>query len=49
MIGGPIHGENRPLLTNDLVGFEKQPVEVHQDFRKYTDHSEEYVEYTSNQ
>jgi hypothetical protein len=36
MVGGPIHGENRPLLTNELVGFEKQT--VHLDFRKYTDH-----------
>jgi hypothetical protein len=30
-------GENRPLVTNELVEFEKQPVEV-QDFREFTDH-----------
>ena len=30
-------GENRPLVTDDPVEFEKQPVEV-QDFRKIAHH-----------
>ena len=33
-----MHGENWPLVTNELVEFEKSPVEV-QDFRKITNHS----------
>ena len=31
-------GENRRLVTNEPVEFEKYPVEVHQDCRKLTDH-----------
>ena len=31
-------GENRQLVTNELVEFEKYPVEVHQDCRKITNH-----------
>ena len=30
-------GENRQLVTNEPVDFEKKPVEV-EDFRKITDH-----------
>ena len=30
-------GENRQLLTNEVVEFEKKPVEV-QDYRKITNH-----------
>ena len=33
-----MHGENWPLVTNELVEFEKSPVEV-QDFKKITNHS----------
>ena len=33
----PMIGENRQLVTNELVEFEKIPVEV-QDCRKITDH-----------
>ena len=32
-----MNGENRLLVTDEPVEFEKQPVEV-QDFRKITDH-----------
>jgi hypothetical protein len=35
--GASMIGENRPLVTNEPVEFEKQPVEV-QDFREFTDH-----------
>jgi hypothetical protein len=31
-------GENRKLVIDEPVEFEKQPVEVHQDCRKITDH-----------
>ena len=37
-------GENRQLVTNEPVEFEKRPVEV-QDFGKIT---QEFMEYTSN-
>ena len=30
-------GENRQLVTDEPVEFEIQPVEVHQDCRKFTD------------
>jgi hypothetical protein len=40
--------ENRPLITDELVEFEKQPVGVG-DFRKITDQfKEEFIESTSN-
>ena len=32
-----MNGKNRPLVTDELVKFEKEPVEV-QDFCKITDH-----------
>jgi hypothetical protein len=32
-------GENRQLVTDELVEFEKEQVEIHQDCRKITDHS----------
>ena len=32
-----MNGKNRPLVTDELVKFEKEPVEV-QDFCKMTDH-----------
>ena len=31
-------GENQLLVTDELVEFEKQPVEVQDDCRKVTDH-----------
>ena len=34
---GAMIGENRQVVTNELVEFEKEPVEVHQDFREITD------------
>jgi hypothetical protein len=30
--------ENWQLVTDEAVEFEKEPVEVHQDFRRITDH-----------
>ena len=33
----PMNGENWPLVTDEPVEFEKEPVEV-QDFRKITHH-----------
>ena len=43
-----MHGENRSLLTNEPIGFEKELAEV-QDFqRKLRNILEEYIEYTSN-
>jgi hypothetical protein len=30
-----MNGENRPILTDDRLEFEKELVEVHQDFREY--------------
>jgi hypothetical protein len=36
------------LVTEEAIGFEKQPVEV-QDFRNITTILEEFQEYTSNQ
>jgi hypothetical protein len=42
-------GENRWLVTDEPVGFEKSPVEVG-DFRRITDHLEESMEeYTSDE
>ena len=35
---GSMLGENRWLVTDELVEIEKQPVEVHRDFRRITDH-----------
>ena len=40
-----MNGENRPLVTEEPIEFEKYLVEV-QDFRKITYHLEESVEYT---
>ena len=37
--------ENWPLVTDEPVEFEKQPIEV-QDFRKFTKHLKESTEYT---
>ena len=31
-------GEHQQLVTDEPVEFEKQPVEVHQDYMKITDH-----------
>ena len=31
-------GENRQLVTKEPVGLEKEPVKVHQDCRKFTNH-----------
>ena len=36
LIGEPINGQIRPLITKELVEFEKQPVEVRQGYRKIT-------------
>ena len=38
-------GENRELITNELVEFEKSPIEV-QDCRIITVIKEEFMEYT---
>ena len=42
-----MNGENWPLLTDEHVEFEKQPIEV-QEFKKITDHLEEPTSHTSN-
>ena len=42
----PMIRENRQLVTNEPVEFEKLPVEV-QDCRKFTDSLEELIEYTT--
>ena len=40
-------GENRQLVTDEPVEFEKQPIEI-QDFMRITDHSKKIMKYTSN-
>ena len=40
--------ENRPLVTNEPLEFEKEPVEV-QDPGKFSKHLEDSMENTSNQ
>jgi hypothetical protein len=43
-----MNGDNQPLVVDEPVEFEKQPVEV-QDFKKVTNHFRCFnVEYTSN-
>ena len=45
-----MNGENRLLYTDELAEFEKELVEIHQDFRKIIPLIlEDSVEYTSNQ
>ena len=45
-----MNGENRLLYTDELAEFEKELVEIHQDFRKIILLIlEDSVEYTSNQ
>ena len=38
-------GENRQLVTDEPVEFEKQPLEV-DDCKKITGHLEQFIEYT---
>ena len=33
----PLLGKNRQLVTDELVEFEKEPVEVHRDFKRISD------------
>jgi hypothetical protein len=40
--------ENRPVVTDELVEFEKQLVVEVQDLKKITDCLEKSMEYTSN-
>ena len=42
-----MNGGNRPLVRDEAVEFEKEPVEV-QDFMKIIDRSEESMGHTSN-
>ena len=35
---GAMSGKNRRLVADEPVEFEKQPVEVHRDLRKFTHH-----------
>ena len=44
---GPMNGENRLLVTDEPVEFEKQPVEA-QTLGKLPINSDESMEYTSN-
>jgi hypothetical protein len=46
-ITGATIGENRQLVTDEPVEFEKQPVEI-QDFGKLPITLKEFMEYTSN-